>query len=1045
MRKAIISIAFLLFTLISYAQSIRVSGVVLDDTSAPLYGASVTIKGTNAGVITDENGRYEIQVGRDASLVFSCLGFAGQSIEVKGQSTINVVLRADNTFLESAVVVGYGTQKRGSIIGAISGVGGDNMIKTKNENPQNMLTGRVSGVRIWQKSAEPGTYNNSMDIRGLGEPLVVIDGVPRSTEDFQRLNANDIENVSVLKDASAAIYGVRGGNGVILVTTKKGGEGASKVQYNGSFTFQHPSTMPQLAGAIDAMTLYNEMALNKSDGSGSITFTQEYMDSYRNGTRQAADWNSLVFTDMAPQTQHDVSISGGTEKYSYYVSMGALYQEGFFRSGDLNYTKYNIRSNIDSQIADGLKFNLNISGFADIRKTPDSDAVTLIRNLWKQGVLFPAYADEDHTMLNYEGLDLMQNTVAMMTRDVSGYKDYREKQIQASSSLEYDFSTLADCLEGLTLKGMVSYDYKMDDNEFFRKSYNLYARDELTGEYVAKEFSDHSDRLTREFYSKYQTLGQIILNYNREFNGHDIGATFGYEAQKRKGDNYYLIGDLAFSSPYLTALKDKTTSTYVDINSNIGSFYEIAYQAVIGRLNYNYRNRYLFEGQFRYDGSSKFAPGHQWGFFPSASIGWRLSEEPFFQDCESLSFVNQLKFRASYGSLGDDSGLNYEWLAGYVYPATGNDGEKGYYSGYAPAYLIGKEIVYGVSTSPLPNTNITWLKSKTFNIGMDFEAWNGLLGFSLDYFERRRDGVFGQNSSSLPTVVGASAPIENLNSDRNLGLELEISHRNKVGDFSYSLKGIASITRRQNLKAYGQGPYGNSYDRWRNDNLTNRYQGIQFGYEGVGRYQSWEDIWSYDIYKEGNLLPGDYKYLDWNGDGEINSLDEHPFAYDQTPWMNYSLAFNCEYKGFDFSMLLQGSALGSYMYDEPLYSIWGSNGGGALEQFTDRWRPTGEYSDPYDQTLSWTSGHYAFTGHSPEKNSTFNRVSTSYLRLKSIELGYTLPHKKKDAFGLRVFVNAYNLLTLSGIKYVDPEHPDSDYGRMYPLNKTLCLGLNLSF
>lgn len=833
MKKAIISIAFLLFTLISHAQSIRVSGVVLDDTSAPLYGASVTIKGTNAGVITDENGRYEIQVGRDASLVFSCLGFAGQTIEVKGQSTINVVLRTDNTFLESAVVVGYGTQKRGSIIGAISGVGGDNMIKTKNENPQNMLTGRVSGVRIWQKSAEPGTYNNSMDIRGLGEPLVVIDGVPRSTQDFQRLNANDIENVSVLKDASAAIYGVRGGNGVILVTTKKGGEGASKVQYNGTFTFQHPSTMPQLAGAIDAMTLYNEMALNKSDGSGSITFTKEYMDSYRNGTRQAADWNSLVFTDMAPQTQHDVSISGGTEKYSYYVSMGALYQEGFFRSGDLNYTKYNIRSNIDSQIADGLKFNLNISGFADIRKTPDSDAVTLIRNLWKQGVLFPAYADEDHTMLNYEGLDLMQNTVALMTRDVSGYKDYREKQIQASSSLEYDFSTLADCLEGLTLKGMVSYDYKMDDNEFFRKSYNLYARDELTGEYVAKEFSDHSDRLTREFYSKYQTLGQIILNYNREFNGHDIGATLGYEAQKRKGDNYYLIGDLAFSSPYLTALKDKTTSTYVDINSNIGSFYEIAYQAVIGRLNYNYRNRYLFEGQFRYDGSSKFAPGHQWGFFPSASIGWRLSEEPFFQDCEFLSFVNQLKFRASYGSLGDDSELNYEWLAGYVYPATGNDGEKGYYSGYAPAYLIGKEIVYGVSTSPLPNTNITWLKSKTFNIGMDFEAWNGLLGLSMDYFERRRDGVFGQNSSSLPTVVGASAPIENLNSDRNLGLELEISHRNKVGDFSYSLKGIASITRRQNLKAYGQGPYGNSYDRWRNDNLTNRYQGVQFGYEGA--------------------------------------------------------------------------------------------------------------------------------------------------------------------------------------------------------------------
>ena len=1028
------------------AQNIRVTGTVLDAFSEPVSGAGVVVRETNTGVLTDADGKYEISVKADATLEFSFLGMVTKTEAVRGRTVINVVMTDDNTWLESVVVVGYGTQKRGSITGAVSGLDGDNLIKTKNENPQNMLTGRISGVRVWQKSAEPGTYSNSMDIRGLGDPLVVIDGVPRSTEDFQRLNANDIENVSVLKDASAAIYGVRGGNGVILVTTKKGTEGRTSVQYNSSFTFQMPATMPKLADAIGAMTLYNEMALNKSDGSGSVTFTEEYMDQYRNGTKTAADWNSLVFSKMAPQTQHDVSISGGTEKYQYYVSMGYIYQEGFFRSRDLNYSKYNLRSNIDAEIAKGLKFNLNISGILDNRSTPDTDAVNLIRNLWKQGVLFPAYVDEEQTMLNYEGLDLMQNTVAMMTRSISGYKDYREKQFQSSASLEYDFGTLTDVLKGLSIKGMASYDFRYDDNEFFRKSYNLYAQDELTGEYVAKEFSDHSDRLTRENYTKWQTLGQILLNYNRTFGGkHDVGATFGYEAQKRRGDNYYLIGDLAFSSPYLTALKDKTQSTYVDINSDISSFYDLAYQALIGRVNYSFDNRYLFEAQFRYDGSSKFAKGHQWGFFPSASVGWRLSEEPFFKNTSWLSFINQFKIRASYGSLGDDSELNYEWLAGYVYPATGNDGDKGYYSGYAPAYLIDGEMVYGVSTSPLPNTNITWLKSKTFNIGVDFEAWNGLLGITFDYFERSRDGVFGQNSSSLPTVVGSSAPVENLDSDRNLGLELEISHRNKVGDFSYSLKGIATITRRQNLKAFGQGPYGNSYDRWRNDNLTNRYQGIQFGYESAGRYESWEDIWSYDIYKEGDTLPGDYKYLDWNGDGEISSLDEHPYAFDQTPWMNYSLAFNCDWKGLDFSVLFQGSSLGSYMYDEPLYSIWGSNGGGALEQFLDRWHPVGDYTDPYDQSMQWTSGHYAYTGHSPEKNSSFNRVSTSYLRLKSVELGYTIPQRPNSSFGLRVFVNAYNLLTLTSIKYVDPEHPDTDYGRMYPLNKTVSLGMNLTF
>ncbi len=1047
MKKLITLVFLLVCTTVSWAPGkVDISGVVRDSSSEPVVGAGVVVKGTNTGVFTDLDGRFAISVLSDAVLEFSCVGYKTVVIKINGRSELNVVLQDDNTFLEQAVVVGYGTQKKGSITGAVAGIDGDNMIKTKSENPQNMLTGRVPGVRIWQKSAEPGAYNNSMDIRGFGEPLVVIDGVPRSMSDFQRLNSSDIDNVSVLKDASAAIYGVRGGNGVVLVTTKKGAEGKSSVHYNGSYTFQMPSTMPELAGAIDAMTLYNEKALNKSDGSGSIVFTQEFMNQYLTGERQAADWNSLVFSDMSPQTQHDVSISGGTDKYQYYVSMGYLYQEGFFKSRDLNYTKYNFRSRIDAEVLPGLNFNANIDGFADTRQVPDSDAVTLIRNLWKQGVLFPAYVNQEQGMLNYEGLDLMQNTIAMMTRDISGYKDYNKKQFSASASLEYDFGTLSDILMGLKLKGLASYDYSTDNNEFFRKSYTLYSTDPITKEYIGQEFPDHSNRLTKEFYSRKQILGQMLLSYERTFaDKHDLSATIGYEAQKRVGDNYYLMGELAFSSPYFTALKDKTESTFVDINSSNDAFYRLAYQAFIGRVNYSYDNRYLLEGQFRYDGSSKFAPGHQWGFFPSVSAGWRASEEPFFKDCSFLSFVNQLKFRASYGTLGDDSGLNYEWISGYVYPATGNNAENGYFNSWAPGYLINNEMIFGVETMPLPNTNITWLTSRTFNVGVDFEGWDGLFGFSFDYFDRVRDGVFGQNTSSLPTVVGSSAPVENLNSDRNLGMELELSHRNRVGDFSYQVKAMATITRRQNLKAFGQGPYGNSYDRWRNDNLTNRYQGVQFGYEAVGRYENWEDIWNYDIYKESNVLPGDYKYLDWNGDGEINALDAHPYAFDQTPWVNYSLSFNADWKGLDLSILLQGSALGSYMYDEPLYAIWGSNGGGALEQFTDRWHPVGDYNDPYDQSLTWVSGYYAFTGHSPEKNSSFNRVDTSYLRLKSIEVGYTLPLKNKHNMGLRIFANAYNMLTLTAIKYVDPEHPDSDYGRMYPLNKTVTLGVDFKF
>jgi hypothetical protein len=237
--------------------------------------------------------------------------------------------------------------------------------------------------------------------------------------------------------------------------------------------------------------------------------------------------------------------------------------------------------------------------------------------------------------------------------------------------------------------------------------------------------------------------------------------------------------------------------------------------------------------------------------------------------------------------------------------------------------------------------------------------------------------------------VGTGAPRENLNSDRQFGIDLELSHRNRIGELSYTVKAIGTITRRKHLVAVEKGPWGNSYDRWRNDNLNNRYQGVQFGYESAGRYTNWEDIWSYPIYKDRDILPGDYKYEDWNGDGEINGQDEHPYAYDQTPWLNFSLAYNCTFKSFDLSFLFQGTAMGSMQYKEPLYAIWGTNGGGTLEQYTDRWHPVDPQADPYNPETEWAGGYYGYTGRYARDNSEFNRVSTAYLRLKSIELGYT--------------------------------------------------------
>jgi TonB-linked SusC/RagA family outer membrane protein len=1028
------------------AQNVSVSGTVTDNNNEPVVGASVIVKNTTRGAITNIEGKYILEAPTNATLVFRYLGFVSKEEKVDGRTRIDVVLEMDETTLQDVVVVGYGTQKKATLTGAVSGVRGSEMRQTKNENPQNMLTGKIAGVRVWQKSAEPGSYNNNFDIRGFGPALVVIDGIPRSMGEFQRLNPNDIDDISVLKDASASIYGLRAANGVLLVTTKKGTkEEKTKVAYNGSYTLQKPSGMPVLADPFETMTLYNERAKNIGNDGTNITpiYGPDKFEEYRNGTLRSADWTGLLFSDISPQTQHDISVTGGSDKTQFYIGAGYKFQAGFFKSGDLNYNKYNLRSNITTEIVNGLSLDLNLSGIFDQRNNPYSSSVDIIRNYWRQGVLYPAYADPENTMLSYEGLDLQENTVAKMTADVSGYRKYEQRYFQSSAGLKYDFETISPALKGLSAKILIGYDYRTDNNSIFRKEYYLYAYDKVSESYNQMLYDSSSpNQLRREYYSKYQLLSQFTLNYDRTFGDHKVTGVLGWETQRNSSDNYYSQANLAFASPYLFNAVSENQVSF----SNSDNTVDLAYGAWIGRLNYTFADRYLAEAQFRYDGSSQFYPGHQWGFFPSASAGWILSEEPFFKDVAALSFVNHLKLRASYGVLGDDSGATYQWVAGYTYPEKNSNMNSGYYNQHVPGYLFDGKFINGVATLAIPNIDITWFTSNMLNIGANFEGWNGLFGFTLDYFDRRREGRFARRTGDLPTVIGATAPQENLNSDRHFGIDLELTHRNRIGDFMYKVKAIGTITRQKYMTGVQNGPYGNSYDQWRHDNLNNRYQGVQFGHESAGRFTNWKDIWYYPVYHEPDVLPGDYKYVDWNGDGEINGQDEHPFAYDQTPWLNYSLGLDFNYKNVDLNLLFQGSALGSMQYREPLYSIWGSNGGGTLTQYLDRWHPVDPDAELYNPATEWVEGYYGYTGRYPRENSEFNRVSTDYLRLKSLEIGYTLPKLKAlSAMNLRIFANAYNLFTFTKVKFVDPEHPDDELGRLYPLNKTYSLGLSLKF
>ncbi|MBN1925270.1 MAG: TonB-dependent receptor, partial [Prolixibacteraceae bacterium] len=1018
---------------IELQQERTITGKITDSNEAPLPGVTVLIKGTTQGTISNFDGNYTLSgVSGDATLVFSFVGMRTQEIPVAKQTNINITMEEDAIGIEEVVAVGYGYQKKATLTGAVSAVKGDDIVTTKNENAQNMLAGKISGVRVTQKTAEPGSFNNNFDIRAMGSPLIIIDGIPRTNDDFQRLDPNDIENMSVLKDASAAIYGVRAANGVVLVNTKKGTKNKLELNYTGSFTWQIPSGLPATVDAIEYMTLRNERAMHNING-GSPIFNEQQFEDYRTGKLQSTDWYPLVFSNFAPQTMHNLNATGGNDKTTYYVGLGYQYQEGFFKSSDLSYTKYNVRSNITTKITNRLTLDLNLNLVMDQQDRPYQDSWWIIRGFWRQGAHIPAYANNDPTK-PYHGLIEGDNPISFMDKDIVGYREYNKKWIQSAASLKYDIPGV----KGLYLKGLYSYDYNVDDSNVFQKEYNQYRYDEASDTYTTYT-RQSPNRIKRESYFRTQSLAQTSLNYDGTFNQHKVGGLVLWEAQKRTSDNYSAQRDLVLQLPYLFA--GVAEGQLATMNSNADALYENSNMALAGRFNYAYSDKYLAEFLFRYDGSSKFAGGSQWGFFPATSLGWRISEENFFKNSSALAFVNQLKLRASYGKTGDDNASSYQFVSGYNYP-TRTDRRN-----FTGGYVFDGNFNASADNKGIPNPNITWYTAKTFDVGADFEGWDGLLGVTVDYFSRNREGLLATRSGGIPTVVGASLPQENLNSDRTYGFELELSHRNQIRDFKYNVKGLFSIARVERLYVE-RDAIGSSWNNWKN-NQNNRLQGVHSGLQGLGQFQSWEEIWANPTYTGRGTIVGDYIYEDWNGDGEINGNDSHPIRFNQYPWMNFSFIFDASYKDFDLNFLLQGSAMSSLVYGEQLREpMWGSGNSGAMEQFMDRWHPEDPNADPYDPATVWVEGHYAYTGTLPDVNSTFNVENGAYLRLKSIELGYTLPTRwtmKTGIKNMRVYVNAYNLFTITKVDYVDPEHPNDTYGYLYPLNKSVSVGLNVKF
>ncbi len=1014
-------------------ESFTVSGTVKDASGQPVIGATVFDTTTQKGDVTSTTGSFSLQATPGSVLRVSFVGYAEQSAKVvAGKTTYDFVLESDALEIEELVVVGYGTQKKASLTGAISAINNEEIITTKNENVQNMLTGKVAGLRVRQNSSEPGQFNTSMDIRGFGAPLIVIDGVPR--DNMARLDPEDIEQVSVLKDASAAIYGVKGGNGVVLITTKKGDKGRVNINYSGNISWQRPSNFPDLVDAADWMTLYNEKyTMHSVDNMSPVPqYSQEDIAAYRNGEKKSYNWKDAVFRNSAPQTQHTVSASGGNDKVTFYTSLGYQYQESFLQHTPITYDKYTLRANINAKIAKNLTLDVNLAGHMDEKKMSNFSSSDIVRSTWLFTPLDPFYYDDEQTMYHTKDDNTgIVNPLAMIDKDANGYQSLISRWFQSAFSLRWDMPFLP----GLYAKGFFSYDYIMNDNKFYRKAFNTYTSTGAATSFLKGDAHDYF--VQRNYYGKEHRQWHVQVGYDRTFGRHSVSGMLLFEDQHKVGDNFY--GSREVVLPMDQVFVGDGETQQFNQSSGGGSLYDYAYQSLAGRFNYDFGGKYLAEFVFRYDASSRFPSGDlRWVFFPSVSVGWRISEENFWKE-SSLDFIENLKIRASYGKTGDDSGLYYEFLTGFTYPSGGA--------------ILGGDYINGSVPKDIANKRITWYTLKTLDIGLDFSAWNGKLGLTFDYFRRHCDGLYARRNLSLPGSVGASLPLENLNSDRDTGFELELSHRNRVGDFSYVVKGNVSFTRRKTLY-YERAESGNSYLNWRQNN-NDRFNSIWWGYGEGGRITSWDQLYYNPVYIGRGSVMGDYLYEDWNGDGWINDLDVHPIGYtDMVPMVNFGLTISASWKGIDFSMLWQGSGnryiIAREFLQEPLWSRTN-----AISEHMDRWHPADPTANPYDPATKWVAGEYGYTGSTANPNSEHGLQNARYLRLKNLEIGYSLPKKWLTKVGIenvRIYASAYNLLTITGLDYLDPEfyiHPSdggaSNMGYFYPINKTYTIGLNVKF
>lgn len=1032
---------FMLFIFQSFnalaQESITVSGTVTDDKGESLVGVSIKVKDGTATASTDGDGKYRIVVtNKNATLVFVYIGYTNQEIPLNGKTVLNAKLKSSSTDLTEVIVVGYGTQKRESITGAVATITSKDLDRVHGGSTVSTgLAGKLPGVSFRMPDGRPGASAN-IQIRNMGDPLYVIDGIQQDAGQFNNISPNDIESITVLKDASAAVFGSRSANGVIVVTTKRGATNTRNTFALDAYTgWQNWVRFPE---TTDAYTYMLGKATAELNGTGKTAITQAELDKWKAGTDygyQSQNWKDLIIVPNAPQYSVNLNASGGTDKINYYLSATHIDTKGVYgKAREFDFNRTNIQSNVSAKITDRFKVSMLINGRVETRDQPGvpggddyfAARFALLRNRPTE----QAYANGNENYPN----DIGHNTeqFAVQSKALTGYWKSDWRVLQTNLTADYDTP-----IKGLSVKGLYSYylaDNVINGHEY---TYDVYTYHPETGVYEKKVGSSNPYR-ERRLEKVMTNTYQVHLNYNRTFGKHTVSGLLLAERLNRF--RTYTFQHSVPQTNVLPVLQfaDLDGQDYTDQQQ------EEARIGYVGRVNYNYDNKYYLEISGRRDASWKFAPDRRVGFFPSASIGWRISQEGFMKSLMGEnSVLTDLKLRGSYGVLGDDNIPidPFAYIPGYNY----NTGT---------AILDGKNITTSRDKGPIIN-NISWFKSKIADVGLDFSLFGGKLGGSMDYFYRKRTGLLGiKNDVLVPAELGYNLASENLNSDANFGGEFALNYRNKVGEFNYNVGGNISLSRSKTLNTY-KPRFNNSLNQYRNS-LENRYNNIFWGYEVNGQFTSTQQINDYKVNIDGKgnrtLLPGDLIYVDQNNDGVIDGADERPIGYTTTgqPNMMFGFTLGASYKGFDFTADFSGGSM--YSWNQNWEQRWPfQNGGALLQNFAD---DSWHRESTFDLNSPWVPGKYPALRYNDNQLSNYNKNSTfwlhnvHYLRVRTLELGYTLPKKwmeKVKIQNARVYFNGYNLFSFDNLKSygVDPEIAD-DNGLQYPQNKFFNVGIKLT-